>query len=135
MATKRYLLDTCAIKWHLHGDKRMKKYSEEISYFDGDFAVSIESLKELAHLVILDKIKIDIDLDKLYKYLKDANISIINFTEHEFLTLIKIPFIKEHRDPIDRQIIASAITNHRILISGDSMFEKSTNFGLMFMQV
>ena len=40
---KRYLLDTCTLIWYLEDNKRVKDISEDIEYFYGDFAVSMES--------------------------------------------------------------------------------------------
>ena len=135
MAIKRYLLDTCAIKWHLEANKRMKSVSEDMEYFQGDFAVSIESVKEFVYLIQSGKVKLELDFANFTKELEKYNIAIIEFNIEALKTLFSLPFYKDHPDPTDRHIIATAITQHRILISGDSMFEKYTDCGLKYMQI
>ena len=135
MAIKRYLLDTCAIKWHLEANKRINSLAEDIEYYQGDFAVSMESIKELVYLIQSGKLKLEFDFATFMKALEKDNISIIDFSTDALKTLFSLPFYKDHPDPTDRHIIATAITQHRILISGDSMFEKYTDCGLKYMQI
>ena len=135
MAVKRYLLDTCAIIWHMDNHKRMKSLAEDIEYYQGDFAVSMETIKELVYLVQSGKVKLKLDFEKFTKMLEKDNISIVDFNIDALKTLFSLPFYKDHPDPTDRHIIATAITQHRILISGDSMFEKYTDCGLKYMQI
>ena len=59
---KKYLLDTCALIWYLEGSKRVKSIAEKIEYFDGDFAISVESLREIIHKIQIGKMEIDIPL-------------------------------------------------------------------------
>ena len=134
MAIKRYLLDTCALKWHLEYSKRIKSVSEDMDY-QGDFAVSIESVKEFVYLIQSGKVKLELDFANFTKELEKYNIAIVDFNIDALKTLFSLPFYKDHPDPTDRHIIATAITQHRILISGDSMFEKYTDSGLKYMQI
>jgi len=135
MALKRYLLDTCTLIWYLENNERTKSIAEDIEYYQGNFALSMESLKELTHLLQYKKMKLDIDFGSLIKLLKKLNIDVIEFDINALKVLFSLPAYKEHPNPIDRHIISTAIAQHRILISGDSMFEKYTDFGLVFMQI
>lgn len=132
---KRYLLDTCALIWYIDNNKRIKPIAEDIEYYQGDFAVSIESLKEFVYLMHSGKLKFEIDFKKLVSALEKGNISILPFHEHELKCLFKLPFFKEHPDPTDRQIIATAIATKRTLISGDSRFPLYNKAGLSYKEI
>ena len=64
---KRYFIDTCVLKWVLEGDKRTKKVAFDIEYYQGNFAVSMEVLKEFANLLSSEKIKMDYDEKNLLR--------------------------------------------------------------------
>jgi transposase-like protein len=81
------------------------------------------------------KIKYDIDHDRLIKYLTDSNIEICSFEEKHLKQLLLLPYFEEHRDPTDRNIIAHAIADNRILISGDGNFFLYEGAGLKFLEI
>jgi PIN domain nuclease of toxin-antitoxin system len=121
--------------WYLEDDKRVKNISEDIEYFQGDFAVSMESLKELVYLLQHKKMKLDINFDSLIKLLKELNINIIDFSIDSLKVLFSLPFYKNHSDPTDRHIIATAIAKKCILVSADTKFEAYTKNGLLFFEI
>lgn len=47
---KRYLLDTCVLIWLLNENERVKSLAEDINYYQGDYAISVESIKEFIYL-------------------------------------------------------------------------------------
>jgi len=132
---KRYLLDTCVIKWYLENDTRIKSIAEDIEYYQGDYAVSIESIKELVYLVQSKKIKLDFDYEEFTKLLTKGYFDIIDFDIDSLKVLFSLPFYKNHSDPTDRHIISTAIAKKRILISGDVKFNKYRKNGLLFLEV
>jgi PIN domain nuclease of toxin-antitoxin system len=132
---RRYLLDTCTLIWFIEKDNRVKDIVEDIIYFQGDFAVSMDALKELAYLLHTKKLKIDIDFDSLIKLLKELSVDIIDFTIDCLKVLFSLPFYKNHTDPTDRHIIATAIAQKRILISGDEKFRNYKKNGLLFLEI
>lgn len=119
----RYLLDTCVLVWLLKEGDRVKELAEDINYYQGDYAVSIVSIAELLYLAQSGKLKIDISFNELIKLLKSKQISALegNVKTMEFLS--ELPFYKKHTDPLDRLIIAQAIADDRILITGDMKFK------------
>ena len=119
---RRYLLDTCVLIWLLNKDKKVKGIAEDIEYFQGDYAISVESLKEYLYLIQSGKLKTDITFDELLKGLKVQQISVLSYERDALLELSRLPFIKTHPDPSDRAIIAQAISDNRILITGDRKF-------------
>ena len=74
---KRYLLDTCVLTWYLDEHKRAKDIAEDIEYFQGDFAVSIETVKEFVYLIQSGKIGLDYDFDEFTTFLSDKYINLL----------------------------------------------------------
>ena len=132
---KRYFIDTCVLKWLLVGDKRVKKVATDIEYYQGDFAVSIEVLKELINLLAFDKMEIKIEFSKIIEKLNSLGVEIFSFERKHLRYLNDLPSFTEHTDPTDRNIIAHAIADKRILISGDEKFHLYEPAGLKFWEV
>ena len=132
---QRYFLDTCALAWLIMGNKRVKDISYDIEYYQEDYAVSVEVLKEFANLIALGKLKYDGGYDELIKYLEDSNIKICNFENRHLKQLFSLPFFSEHKDQTDRNIIAHAIADKRIVISGDESFYLYEDSGLKFLEI
>jgi PIN domain nuclease of toxin-antitoxin system len=78
---------------------------------------------------------LDIDFESLIKLLKNINIDIIDFNIDSLKVLFTLPFYKNHSDPTDRHIIATAIAKKRILVSGDVKFRFYTEDGLLFLEI
>lgn len=51
------------------------------------------------------------------------NVSIIHTKPEHFVTFARLPLVKTHNDPVDRIIIAQAITERMFLISSDCQFK------------
>ena len=132
---KRYFIDTCTLIWLLEGKKRVEDVSYDIKYYQGNFAVSIEVLKEFANLLSSGKIKINYDYEKLIKELTDSGIEICYFEKPQLKHLFDLPYFPEHGDQNDRNIITHAIADKRILISGDKRFSLYEKHGLKFLEV
>ena len=132
---KRYLLDTCALAWYFVRDKRMENIIEDIDYFKSDFAVSMDSVKELVYLLQYGKMQLGMDYKSIIELLIALNINIINFDMDSLNILSSLPAYKNHTDPTDRHIIATAIAKKRILISGDEKFGQYVKDGLVFLEI
>ena len=120
---RRYLLDTCVLIWLLNENERIKELAEDINYFQGDYAISVESIKEFIYLIQSGKIDTDISFDELVDALNKKQISIYGYDKYTLKTLSELPFFKSHPNTSDRVIIAQAISDKRILITGDLKFE------------
>ena len=132
---KRYFIDTCVLLWLIDGNKRVKKIAEDIEYCQGDFAISMEVLKEYFYLLAFNKIKTKTDYEKVIKKIVTLGIEICSFEKKHLKYLCDMPTFKEHTDPTDRNIIAHAMAEKRILISGDGNFSLYENAGLKFLEV
>jgi PIN domain nuclease of toxin-antitoxin system len=132
---KRYYIDTCVLAWLLQSNKRVKKIASGIENYQGNYAVSMEVLKEFFNLLAFDKIKIKIDNETLIRKLKEWDVEICTFEKKHLKHLYDLPNFPQHTDPTDRNIIAHAIADKRILISGDYNFTLYEQHGLLFMEV
>ena len=132
---KRYFIDTCVLIWLIDDAKRIRKIAQNIEYCQGDFAVSMEVIKEFFYLLAFNKIKANIDYDKLINKLVSFGIEICSFEKKHLKYLYDLPTFIEHPDPTDRNIIAHAIADKRILISGDGNFSLYEKYGLKFLEV
>ena len=132
---KRYLLDTCALAWYFVKNERMDTLGEDIEYYRGDFAISMDSVKELVYLLQYGKMQLGMDFKSLIELLISLNIGIIDFGMDCLNVLSSLPACKNHTDPTDRHIIATAIAKRRILISGDKKFGQYVKNGLTFLEI
>ena len=132
---KRYFIDTCVLKWVLEGHKRTKNVASDIKYYQGNFAVSMEVLKEFANLLASGKLKMNYDEKKLISELMALGIEICCFERKHLKYVFDLPYFPEHGDPTDRNIIAHAIADKRVLISGDGNFSLYEKHGLKFLEV
>ncbi|MBO7445896.1 MAG: hypothetical protein J6T86_05765 [Bacteroidales bacterium] len=107
----------------MNEDERIKSLAEDINYYQGDYAISVESIKEFIYLVQSGKINTDITFDELVNALGEKQISIYGYDKHTLKALFELPFFRSHPDPSDRVIIAQAIADKRILITGDLKFD------------
>ena len=132
---KRYYIDTCVLKWIIEGNKRIKKITHDMEYYQGDFAVSVEVIKEFANLLAAGDLKIKFTYKDLIDILVNNNITISAFEKKHIKYLFDLPYFSQHKDPTDRNIIAHAIADKRILISGDEKFHLYETAGLKFLEV
>jgi PIN domain nuclease of toxin-antitoxin system len=131
----RYYVDTCVLKWLFEGNKRVKNIVYDIESYQGNYAVSMEVLKEFFSLLAFNKIKTNIDYDRLIKALNLWGVEICSFEKKHLKYLYNLPSFTVHTDPTDRNIIAHAIADKRVLISGDEHFPLYEKAGLKFLKI
>jgi PIN domain nuclease of toxin-antitoxin system len=123
------------LKWLLEENKRVKKVAYDMQYYQGDFAVSVEVIKEFFNLMAFNNLEVKIGCNELLKLLASFGIEICSFEKKHLKYLYDMPTFPEHTDPADRNIIAHAIADKRILISGDEHFPLYEKHGLNFLKV
>ena len=132
---RRYFIDTCVLIWLIENNKRVRKVASDIKYYQGDFAISIEVVKEFANLLATEKLKMDYDEKKLIRKLMELGIEVCYIEKKHLKYIFELPYFPEHGDQNDRNIIAHAIADKRILISGDTRFALYETAGLKFLEV
>jgi PIN domain nuclease of toxin-antitoxin system len=132
---ERYLLDTCALIWLLQGNKRMKSFVEKNKDYYPDWAVSLDSLREVLYKKTIKKNITTLTYKQIISLLNDYNMKICFFGLKELDTLANLPYYKEHKDPNDRHIIATAITEKRTVVTGDLDFSLYEKNGLQLLEI
>ena len=132
---KRYYIDTCVLIWLIEGNKRVKEVAREMEYYQGDFAISVEVLQEFANLLAMRKMNIYFTYKQIIEKLTELGVEICNFEKKHLKYIFELPYFPEHGDQTDRNIIAHAIADRRILISGDGRFSLYENAGLKFLAI
>ena len=80
--------------------------------------VSSVSLTEIALKSAIGKL--DINIQKLYETLDDLEATLIPYTELHVRRLFELPLL--HREPFDRMLIATALTEDVPIVSIDRQF-------------
>ncbi len=84
--------------------------------------LSAISYSEIAIKVAIGKLKMDSDLvSKGSEYLR---LTVIPYTAIHAQSLFKLPFYADHRDPFDRMLIATALSESVPLVSPDKQFKR-----------
>jgi PIN domain nuclease of toxin-antitoxin system len=100
-----------------------------------DWSVALDSLREILYKKEINKITITYSYTQIIELLNTYNIKIYTFGMKELDTLSKLPFYIAHKDPNDRHIIATAITDNRVVVTGDLRFQLYEKDGLKLLQV
>ena len=118
-----YLLDTHTILWYFEDSSELPpKIVEIIDNPDISIYVSSVSLWEIAIKMNLNKLDCSMTLDELIKIVESHDFNIIQI-ENEYLEkLSELPFI--HKDPFDRMIISTAISEDLTIITVDDNIQK-----------
>lgn len=133
---KRFLLDTNVLIYLLTDSPRLNdSIKNDIEYYQNDYAISIETIKEIITLRQIGKLKLSITIEQLLNLLYKLKILILSIELDTLLTLDKLPMFAENHDPADRTIISEAIARKRTLISSDKKFPIYRKCGLSLMEV
>ena len=118
-----YILDTHIAMWFFNGDVKLSKTANEIIYnFSNPIYMSIASAWEVAIKLSIGKLDI---VNNTADFLHDAEknrITILPIQPAYLSVLETLPMI--HRDPFDRLLIATAITEQMTLITDDQNITK-----------
>jgi PIN domain nuclease of toxin-antitoxin system len=113
-----YILDTHTIIWFLNDDDQISKTADNIIMLqDSKNFVSIVSLWELAIKMSLNKFRFDGGFSAFLKLIHENGFEILPLKYEHIQGLFKLPFI--HKDPFDRLLISTSITENMPLITSD----------------
>lgn len=119
----RYLLDTHAIIWHYEGSSKITpKVNELINNIDNSFYISAVSLWEIALKLSLGKLTVDFTFNELIDDIESGDFSILQVGNDYLKGLSTLPFI--HKDPFDRLLISTAISENLTIITVDENIQK-----------
>ncbi|MFN8672169.1 MAG: type II toxin-antitoxin system VapC family toxin [Candidatus Sericytochromatia bacterium] len=119
----KYLLDTHTLIWLLNGDDNIpSKVVDIIESPKNEIFVSIISFWEIAIKKSLGKLDIVDSTEKILKEAEDSGIKVLDIKSKHVFYVEKLDF--HHRDPFDRILIATTITEKLKIISIDEVFDK-----------
>jgi len=114
-----YLLDTHTVLWFFDDSGRLsKKAIDAILDAESKKYVSIVSAWEMAIKINLGKLKFDGGVTNFFSKIAENGFELFSVTEEHIKQVESLPFL--HRDPFDRLLIASAISEKMTMITGDT---------------
>jgi len=112
----RLLLDTHVLLWWLADHARLSaSVRAKISSADAEVWVSLASAWEIA--IKISTGKLQFPLDALAEQLAINHFQQLPMTLRHIATSAGLPF--HHRDPFDRMLIAQAMSEQLVLVTGD----------------
>ena len=114
------LLDTHAVLWFLNGEKMPENVKEMI--IDGENYISIVSLWEVAIKMNIGKYTFNGGFSKFRELVRNNGFRVLDIKDEYMEQLLKLPLI--HKDPFDRLLIATALTEDLTLITMDENIQK-----------
>lgn len=118
----RLLLDTHVFLWATAGDAKLTKAAQAVILNADEVFVSAASIWEISIKAALKKI--DADVDALVAEIIAAGLQELPVTAAHAAAVRALPDI--HRDPIDRILVAQAITEPLRLMTADDNVAKYT---------
>jgi PIN domain nuclease of toxin-antitoxin system len=118
---KKILLDTHALIWFFNGDGQLSATACDVivAPFNRKY-VSIASIWEIAIKIRLKKLVFNGGISEILKLIEDNGFELLPVRPTHILTLESLP--GHHRDPFDRILIASAISENMSIVSIDDNF-------------
>jgi PIN domain nuclease of toxin-antitoxin system len=114
------LVDTHAVLWFLNGEQMSKKSLNLI--INGEYYVSIVSLWEVAIKMSIGKYTFDGGFSEFLRLVEDNGFRILPIKNEYMLSVFSLPF--HHKDPFDRLLIATAISEGLTIITADENIQK-----------
>ncbi|MDR0877018.1 MAG: type II toxin-antitoxin system VapC family toxin [Treponema sp.] len=117
----KYLLDTHAMIWFVEDSPKLPK-SIYSSIINGENFVSAVSLWEVAIKMNINKFTFDGGFSPFFEIVKKSGFEILPIKPEHLKGLMKLPLI--HRDPFDRLIISTAVSENILLLTNDDNIQK-----------
>ena len=120
----RVLLDTHALVWALAEPERLSSRARAtIANPATDAYVSMASAWELGILDSLGRVRLRVSLASIFSEgLAALRVRLLPIQLQHVVRVASLP--RHHRDPFDRLLIATAMTEKLTLVSGDRAFKK-----------
>lgn len=118
------LLDTHAFIWMAEDDTKMpSSVKNQIEAIDNVF-VSIVSFWEIALKSQKERVFLEVDFNEIEARFALTRFKLLDISIQDTIRIYNLPFyLKDHRDPFDRLLIAQAINRSLPLVSCDSAFD------------
>ena len=117
----KYLLDTQIALWMFEGNEKLKM--REIIFDDkNEIFVSVISAWELAIKVSINKLDFEGGSEVFLSSVKNYDMHILGIKGDYITSVEKLPYI--HRDPFDRLLISTALTEGLTMVTADENIQK-----------
>ena len=130
----KYLLDTHALIWYLEDSPNLpSEIKEIIDNNENRIYLCSVSCWEIAIKISIGKLKLHLNFDEFLNKIKSSDFDILQIKDEHLKRLTALPFL--HKDPFDRLLVSTAITENLTLITTDEniryydvswVWEKST---------
>jgi PIN domain nuclease of toxin-antitoxin system len=119
----KYLLDTHTLIWLIEAPSRISLKTKQIlTSSENSIYLSSASLWEIAIKTSLGKLSLESPFEKLLDDLISTDITILQIENDYLMKLTTLPEI--HKDPFDRLLIATALTEDLTIITTDENIHK-----------
>jgi len=120
----KFLLDTHTLLWFIEGDIQMSAKARQIIEDAGnEVVVSAASLIEICIKLKIGKLTLRKSLHGFFDDVERALFGIIPVRNAHLIAYQTLPELPDHRDPFDRLIIATSISENATIISKDPKFK------------
>ena len=123
----RILLDTHILLWALSDDPKLSAKARKLIENAAEIYVSAATFWELAIKVGLGKL--NVNLDEIREYCLESGYVELPITPEHAIAVKDLEH--HHRDPFDRLIIATAITEPMKLVTADPIVAKYTSLAVL----
>ena len=119
-----YLIDTQIFIWAIVSPKKIGQAAQTILENNAIFVSQI-SLFEIAIKQKIGKLpELSLPIDALLNQLYEDGFQLLPIRNTHIAAYDSIPLVADHRDPFDRLILATALTENWTIISADERFRE-----------
>lgn len=123
----RVLLDTHILLWALSGDPKLSSKARKLIENAADAYISAATFWEMAIKVSLGKLHVD--LDEIRGYCLESGVVELAITSEHAIAVKDLEH--HHKDPVDRLIVATAISEPTRLLTTDPQVAQYTSLAIL----
>ncbi|AUG03056.1 MULTISPECIES: type II toxin-antitoxin system VapC family toxin [Pseudomonas] len=123
----RVLLDTHILLWTLSDDPKLSAKARKLIESAAEIYISAASFWEMAIKVGLGKL--DVDLEEIREYCLASGFIELAITSEHAIAVKDLEH--HHRDPFDRLIVATAISEPMKLLTADPLVAKYSSLAIL----
>ena len=119
----RLLIDTHTLFWYTEADSLLSKNALRlIDDPSNKIFVSMVTFYEAAIKINIGKLQLGKSIQEFYQQTVVANIEVLPISPNYLAAFAELPSFANHKDPFDRLIIATALSENVAIITADTKF-------------